>query len=389
VPKQTKEHERSGSDMKILFLAPVPPPVHGGIINWTRLVKTEFAKRPDYELCFVDSTPRYRDLTNFSVLQRIISGSAKAVRDSLRVFYQFRTFCPDIFHLCTSGGPATIKDAILVTLSRRLNIPVVIHYHMGRLPQILTSKTMESRLILYILKASSAVLVLGTASEKAVRKVVPDQYVVNLPNMVDMDEIDAARIVASPQGEIKKPWIITFVGHVVPLKGIKELVMACAALRGGNLELHLVGPCSESFRDVLVNAAYEGKTDDWCLKFSGPVNHAEALRHIARCDLFVLPSYTEGAPNVILEAMGMGKPILSTFVGAIPEMLAVDTAAPCGVCVKPGCRDSIQKAIQNFLDKPLKWNEFASNARCRAESTYSAPVACAQLKDVWQDFSLR
>ena len=375
--------------MKILFLAPVPPPDHGGIINWTRLIKSEFAKRPDYKLRFVDSAMRYRDVTDTSVLLRIVFGSAQAIRDSFRVFHQFRSFLPDIFHLCTSGGPATLKDAIIVTLARQINIPVLVHYRMGRLPKILASKSIESLLTRYVLRASSGVLVLGEVSEKAVRDSLPDTYVINLPNMVDMDKIDPVRIHALQHIKTKKSWNITFVGHVVPTKGIEELVRACSAQRDENLKLHLVGPCSETFQDALLSIANEGTDDgDW-LKFYGPVNHSEAIRHIARCDLFGLPSYTEGAPNVILEAMSIGKPILSTFVGAVPEMLALDLDKPCGVCIVPKCADSIQKAIHDFLVDPQKWTQFGSNAHCRAKGVYASPIVCDQLIGVWKYISCR
>jgi glycosyltransferase involved in cell wall biosynthesis len=375
--------------MRVLLLAPVPPPDHGGIINWTRIVKTEFARRPAFELRFVDSAVRYRDVTDFSVLRRMVFGSAQALRDCIRVFYQFRSFRPDIFHLCTSGGPATLKDAMLVALARQFKIPVAVHYRMGRLPQIIDTQNTERWLIRYVLKASSAVLVLGSASEDVVRAVAPDQYVVNLPNMVDMNEMDSARIISLQKMETKKSWKISFVGHVIPTKGIEELVRACAAMYEENLELHLVGPCGETFHDVLVNAAHEGSGNGRWLKFYGPVNHSEALEHIAQCDLFVLPSHSEGAPNVILEAMGMGKPILSTFVGAVPEMLAVDSDKPCGVCVAPKCADSIQKAIQDFLGDSLKWHQFTSNARNRAARLYASPVICDQLTDLWYDLSLK
>ena len=375
--------------MKILFLAPVPPPDHGGIINWSRLVKAEFEKRPDYELRFVDSMQRYRDVTDLSVLRRVVFGSVQAVRDILRIFHHFRCFRPDIFHLCTSGGPAMVKDAILLILARQFNIPVAIHYRMGRLPQIFDSHTMERLLTRFVLKSSAVVLVLGETSEKAVMDVVPGKYVVNLPNMVDLDEIDDARISAFTRDERIKSWNITFVGHVIPTKGIKELVRACAALREENLELHLVGPCSEIFREVLLNVAHEGRNCDNWLKFYGPVEHAEALRHIARCDLFVLPSYTEGAPNVILEAMGMGKPILATFVGAVPEMLSVDSAEPCGVCVNSRCTVSIQMVIQDFLRNPVKCRKMGQRARRRAERKYSQPVACDHLTAIWGNVSCR
>lgn len=373
--------------MKVLLLAPVPPPDHGGIINWTRLVITGFAKQPGYQLRFVDSARRYEIVPTVPPLRRAVFGSWQALRDSFGVLRQFRGFRPDVFHLCTSGGLAALKDAILASVARQFKIPVAVHYRMGRLPRILASKTLESLLIRYVLLASSAVLVLGAASEEAVRAAAPEQYVVNLPNMVDMGEIDSARVATVPKPEGKDLWNITFVGYVIPDKGVEELVRACAAFGGERLELHLVGVYSTTYREVLENIAYSRNGDRRWLRFHGPVHHAEALRHIARCDMFVLPSYSEGAPNVILEAMAMGKPILATSVGAIPEMLAVDSAEPCGVCVAPRSTDAVRKEIEDFLQDPLKWHQLGDSARRRAERTYSLPVGCGHLATLWRDIS--
>ena len=67
---------------------------------------------------------------------------------------------------------------------------------------------------------------------------------------------------------------------------------------------------------------------------------------LSASDVFVLPSYTEGFPNVIIEAMAMGKPIIATSVGAIPEMLDEG----CGVVVPPKDADSLQKALQKVCN---------------------------------------
>lgn len=375
--------------MKVLLLAPVPPPDHGGIINWTRLVKAEFAKHSGYKLRFVDSAARYREVTNHSSLLRLIFGSAQALRDCVRVLRQFLLFRPDVFHICTSGGPATIKDAILVTLARVFRIPTAVHYRMGRLPHILASDGIECRLTRYVLKRSAMVLVLGKRSEAIVRHSAPGQRVIDLPNMVDMGELGAVRSEIVREVNATQKRRITFIGHTVPKKGIKELVQACAALQPDQLELHLVGPCSAAFQSILLKETTRGGGRVTWLRFHGAVTHHEALRQLALSDLFVLPSYTEGAPNVILEAMGMGKPILATSVGAVPEMLAIDTEKPCGVCIAPHSTAALGKAVQDYLSHPSKWASWASNARLRAQEVFATPIGCDHLRDVWQAISRR
>jgi len=373
--------------MKVLLLAPVPPPDHGGIINWSRLVKTECAKQPDIQLSFVDSALRYRDVTNMSILLRLTFGSAQAIRDVFRVAKQFYQWRPHLFHLCTSAGPASLKDAILIAVAKLFNIPVAVHYRMGRLPQILSEATIENIITCFVLRNASVVLVLGSSSESAVRNICPRQHVMNLPNMVDLLEVDAVRYAALKHKEQESVINLTFVGHVIPTKGICELVDACKELKNRCINLHLVGPCSDNFRELLINKACGGRAESEWLHFHGAVDHNEALHHISVTDLFILPSYTEGAPNVILEAMGLEKPILSTDVGSVPEMLNIYSSDPCGVCVKPKDYKAIRAAVEDFLEFPKKWHKMAYNARRRAELVYATPVVCKSLIDIWMNIS--
>jgi len=66
------------------------------------------------------------------------------------------------------------------------------------------------------------------------------------------------------------------------------------------------------------------------------------------CDVFVLPSLSEGNPTVMFEALGCGKPFVGTDVGGIPEIIVNDNL---GFLVKPRNANSLSKAIQKALEK--------------------------------------
>jgi glycosyltransferase involved in cell wall biosynthesis len=93
-----------------------------------------------------------------------------------------------------------------------------------------------------------------------------------------------------------------------------------------------------------------GKRNGTWLKFSGQQNKEQVLEIMSNSPLLVLPSYTEGFPMVIIEAMAMGCAIIATDVGAIPEMLALSGDKPCGIGISCRNADMLEKAILTLLN---------------------------------------
>ena len=74
-------------------------------------------------------------------------------------------------------------------------------------------------------------------------------------------------------------------------------------------------------------------------------------------DVFILPSYNEGLPISILEAMSYGKAIISTSVGGIPEIVKQNEN---GLLIEPGNLEQIEQSINNLLEHPELINEFGA-----------------------------
>ncbi len=382
---ETVELHTDGSQpLKVLLATPVPPPHQGGIINWTRIVRAEFQDRRDIELSFVDTTPRYRPIPGLPRLSRLLFGSVQAVRDICRLYKRIRTSKPDVLHLNTSAGPATLKDILILHITKWLGVPTVIHYHMAKAPYMITGRKVQWALMRHAMRLAHTVVTLDMRSEACVKAALPNQRVVTLPNMVETHVIDDLRSQqrSGPPATADVNRIV-FVGFVVPRKGVLELVQACARLSNGTFVLDLVGPVSPAMRRELQSLASQHGNREW-LRFHGSVDHEDALRHILAADVFVLPSHGESAPIAVLEAMGCGKAIVSTTVAAMPEMLDIGGRQECGVCVEPGDVDALHSALSELLCNDLKRHELGERARRRAEEHYAVPVACEKLLGVWK-----
>lgn len=124
-------------------------------------------------------------------------------------------------------------------------------------------------------------------------------------------------------------FIFIFVGRLLIDKGIREYILAAKKLeKYENIEFHIVGEL------YLQNPASLSKKE-WSLKYNNSKNivwhkRQEDVRpFLAASDVMILPSYREGLPMSILEAMAMGKPIITTDV--------------------PGCRETVEEKINGFL----------------------------------------
>ncbi|HEY0862316.1 MAG TPA: glycosyltransferase, partial [Pseudoxanthomonas sp.] len=144
--------------------------------------------------------------------------------------------------------------------------------------------------------------------------------------------------------------VVTYVGRLVPEKGLRELLVAAGQLRASRPRLQLVLVGEGPMHAELAALAAAG---DLPVRFAGTRPPAEVARWMCASDLVTLPSYSEGHPNVLVEALACGRPVVATPVGGIPEV--VDAAS--GVLVP--ARDPA--ALAEGLDQALErdWDEAA------------------------------
>ena len=156
----------------------------------------------------------------------------------------------------------------------------------------------------------------------------------------------------------KHPPFILFIGNLIKEKGVFELVEAYEILQKINtdIELHFIGggPTLAELKRIVSD-----KDLSVTVKFLGLVAHDKLPEYLSNAKILVLPSYREGVPNVILEAMACGVPVVASKVGGIPEVVNEDT----GVLVQSFNADGIAEAMIKALDS--SWS--ANNIRAYAE----------------------
>lgn len=150
---------------------------------------------------------------------------------------------------------------------------------------------------------------------------IKPEKVLVVPNGVDIEKFrpakkeNARNLLNLPQD--KK--IVLFVGALRKIKGVDYLIEAAKSFVDKDTELFMVGR-DDGLKKSLEKRAQELKIANF-IKFTGPVNHEDIPLWISAADILVLPSLSEGRPNVILEALACEIPVVATDVGGIPELL--------------------------------------------------------------------
>lgn len=175
------------------------------------------------------------------------------------------------------------------------------------------------------------------------------------------------------------PATVLCVGRLVPVKGQRVLLEAVAELvRGGrDVRLALVG--AGPMHEELVAAAQRLGIEDR-VELTGPVGHPQVLERIKAADVFCLPSFAEGVPVVLMEAMALGVPVLTTRVMGIPELVEDGVS---GLLSAPGSREELVAGLQRLIDDGPLRAAMGEAARLRVEAEYGLDRSAAQLRGLF------
>ena len=367
--------------LKVLLCTPYsesPKVAKGGINTWGRYVMSYYAESGQGEVNIVPVCfDRTQAVSNYKWHIRLFNGikeSLAPVRYAVRLIRKREA---EIIHICSSGGFGLFRDILLVAVARRNKLRPVIHFHFGRIPQLAERRNWEWRTLKKIVEWCDKVIVMDRRSEGTL---INDgaTNIVYLPNPLGLE---TQKILQELYGKYARiPRRLLYVGHVLKTKGVYELVQACSQLQ--NIELRLVGKYFSEVRNELETIAGKNGSGEW-LKFIGEVSPQVVMEEFLKADLFVFPSYSEGFPNVIMEAMAAGCPIIASDVGAIPEMLDVD-GNPCGLCVPAQSVDLLYDAMKKVLGNSAMKTQFADVAYHRVLDSYLIQKVWKQLVEIWR-----
>ncbi len=195
--------------------------------------------------------------------------------------------------------------------------------------------------------------------------------------------VDAAALRAAPpvvlRAELGIPhgdFLLAHVGRLAPVKGQQELIEAMRGL--GREDVHAVFFGSDVERGGAFGAELERLAEGLSVRFAG--FRADAVAALREADALVLPSWIEGLPLVVLEAMAQAKPVVATAVGGTPEAV-VD--GKTGLLVPPRDVPALSAALERLLSDEDLRQRLGEAGRRRVEAHFAASAMTRRILEIY------
>lgn len=280
---------------------------------------------------------------------------------------------PGLVHIHSSNDFSFWRKTVFFGIAKLFGVPVVFHIHAGRFEKFFKRQMRwpGQSAIRYVLEHADVCLALTPHWAQVIHGIAPKADVRVLPNPVEVP----ASYERHPQ-----PGKIVALGRLSHDKGTYDLVNAFAriATKHPSASVHLAGDGRVEAIQSLCLEHHVGERVHVLGWLRGDARE-ELLRTAA---VYVLPSYFEGLPMGILEAMARGIPVVSTRVGGIPD--AVDDGRD-GLLVNAGDVPALAAALDRILHDPGLAADIGTQGHRSACERFEASIVVSRLGDIYRD----
>ena len=323
---------------QILFITPLPPPVHGSAMV-SQYIKDSKLIKDSFDCDFVNlSTSRKMD----EIGKRSIMKIFRFLGSYISVFYKLLFNHYDLCYLAiTCHGIGFLKDAPFVLLCKLFGRKVVIHQHNKGMSDCVDKQ--PYKWLLPLVYKNTKVILLSWHLYEDIAKVVNREQILICPNGIP--ELTIATDIQEYNNSVPR---LFFLSNLIESKGVYVLLDACKILKdkGCKFICDFVGGETKEINRAIFESAVKEKGLDEYVFYQGPKYGNEKEEYWKTADVFVQPTYEDCFPLTIVEAMLHGKPVVSTDEGAIPD-LVVDGMN--GFVCKRRNVDSIANALEILL----------------------------------------
>lgn len=361
------------NNINILALLQLPPPDYG-VTLLNRNILDECLKRHFY----VD----YLSINTSKILKEIQRFSwAKVIFLLKKIIVLLRKLMSNRYRLCyftiAPTGLGFYKDFFLVILLKLFKIKIIYHLH-GR--GIAMHKSLIERLMYKISLAGSKVIIISESLYGDIKEYVTRSNIYVLPNGID-DSLDGDEFekIANLRSD-KKNINLLFLSNMIESKGVYIALEAAKVLSEKNYDFkfYFAGEYydvnEQEFANKLRVYGLTEKVET--LGFKSGIEKYEVLK---RADIFIHPTFNDTFPLVLLEAMQFGLPVVSTYEGAIPEMIDDGTT---GFLVPQRDVLALAEKIETLLKNQQLREQMGKEARRKFLREYTSDKFKSRLVDI-------
>jgi glycosyltransferase involved in cell wall biosynthesis len=334
----------------ILLVLRIPPPYGGGEICAENL-RSGVADQSDFIVFIIQDARRTRvnqgKLQAWKILEFL-----RLVAKFARTMIQIR---PRLVFISMGKDPlAFARDSVFFWLARCAGCPVATELAGDRF-RVLDRGRVISGYAKWVLKGMRSIRMLGHA-------IGARHWQDGLCNIVEIDNGVDVPAPSAQNARLHEAFTFLFVGAHSAAKGFDTLMDACGALKAKSIHFHLISLGlweSESFRQRMLEKVtlYDLASN---LTFWGSCLGDEKWQAFRRSDVLVLPSKREGQPLSILEAFGVGLPVIATDVGAIAETVIPEKN---GTLIHAGDVAGLADAMVTMVNDPMRIQRMGESNR--------------------------
>jgi glycosyltransferase involved in cell wall biosynthesis len=308
---------------------------------------------------------------NKLIKSNIVFNAINFIYRCLKLIIYLAVYNPDITHIHVAADNDFIQKNIFHNICKSLNKKTIIHTHGSRFKEWYASLDLNNKKkVKDFFNKSDAIIVLSDSWKKFYSKISSQKNIFVINNSIENIDFKIYKRIYP-----KKEFVVLFLSSICERKGTYDLLKVIKMIKKENFRFVFVGPYENKnkfFKEVDIL-----KIRDRC-EFIGEVLGKERFKYYASADVFVLPSYAEGLPVAILEAMSFGLPVISTKVGAIPEVIKKKN----GILIEAGDINKLKDAIIHISQNKDKIN-YNKNNKSEINKRYTKKIFESKLRDAY------
>lgn len=321
----------------------------------------------DYEITYVES---YKDGNKFDKLLKGICGYFHFA--CVLLFHK-----PDLVHIHSSFGPSFYRKMPFIYMAFLRNVPIINHIHGADFDEFFVSASeKKKKKIKKVYNKCDVLIALSDEWKEQLSQIVPKEKIVIIENYSVLHE-DAL------EERMKRACnnTVLFLGELGKRKGCYDIPDVIKQVKKDvpNVKFVLAGAGSEMDEKAIKQLIKEKDVTENST-FPGWIRGDIKDKRLREADVFFLPSYNEGMPMSVLDAMGYGLPVVSTNVGGIPKIVH---DGENGYCCEPGDIIQFSNKISQLLTNNNDRNVAAKESMHIIESGYSFEIHRKRLEKLY------
>lgn len=349
-----------GTKKKILFLIPMPPPVHG-VTSINLQIKKSRKLKKKFETYFLNSSQAI-NLVELEIFK--IRKLLKFIYFYFELLTKILNIKPDVIYFNLSPrGLGYYRDILYVILLKLLKQKVIFHLHgIGFLKK--TKNSLIQKNILFFLFKNINLICLSKLSIRDIELVRDKNKKIFILNNFSNPNLFKSKV--------KRPFTFVYLSNLVPSKGINIFLDSIELLNKKNLifKAKIIGKSSDNkFLNKIKKRI--NKIDN--VKYMGPLYGKKKFLELSKSDVFVLPtSYTnENFPVSILESMSSSVPVIAPKIGGIPNIVDHNKN---GFLIGTNISKNYSKYMEIYIRKKKIHKKHKINAKKKWQKNFSFQI---------------